>query len=85
MKSRKIKSISVEGVVDANSTASAYQFIEIINTVCQSINEEQLRQDMLKVSKRYRNWFYDYGFGGHHMWVSRMDTNTRVLLVKFEQ
>ena len=84
MKTQKIKSISIEGVVEERPSASII-FVEILNTICSSPDEETLRAKMKHFEPLDRNWYYDYGFGNHHMWVSRTDTDERIILVEFEQ
>ena len=57
------------------------EFVQILNSILESKNENQLRYEMDV------DWInFKYGFGSHHMWVKQIDNgelSERILLVEF--
>lgn len=60
-------------------------FAELINTIIESRNEQELRDKMFDLSKRHFSFdkTFDFGFGHNHMWVNEHRRSRRLLIVQF--
>ncbi len=80
----RITNVAITGMVAANSVA-AYRFVEIVNEICTCQNRTDLKARMGKLSSKYNDWQYDYGFDHYNMYVSRNDTSQTIISVDFRQ
>ena len=60
------------------------QFLDIIRTVAESEDEEELRKEM----KNIKTYWFDYGYGSNHLWVHQImpDSeikNERIIFAEF--
>lgn len=60
-------------------------FVELINRIIMSRNEQELRDNMFELSARHHsfNKTFDVGFGHNHMWVNEHRRSRRLLIVQF--
>lgn len=61
-------------------------YVNILNGITQSKNEQDLRDTMKFAFVEYPATFYsffDYGFGSNHMWVNEKENGKRLILVEF--
>lgn len=61
-------------------------YIRILNICMGSVNEDNLRENMKTVFGGDDTAFctyFEYGFGGHHMWVNERNCKERLIIVEF--
>lgn len=76
----------IEQSISLATPRKAGQFVDIINTIANSRNEDSLRKNM-KFLFQAEIFSFEYGFGSHHMWVNDLDSigvkDNRVIFVEF--
>ena len=75
----------VEGVLVNCEEISMNLFVQILNEITSSHNEDELRVCMNMLCKRapYLKLYFNYGFGRNHMWVAQSNYSERLILVEF--
>lgn len=75
----------IEHSISFPTQRKAGQFVDIINIIANSQNENSLRENMKNLFQA-EIFFFEYGFGSHHMWVNDRDSfkkDRRVIFVEF--
>jgi len=71
---------SVKPVKGSNQTLYAFLEFNQIVALCVTCKQESiLRQQMNESNFEY----FDFGFGGHHMWVTQKEQEKRILFLTF--
>ena len=77
----------VENPLNAYHSPTAISiYVTILNEITKCNDEKELRKAMKSISMDYPVSFdslFDYGFGGHHMWVRERESCKPFILVEF--
>lgn len=79
----------VEGKLKTMLLTTAEIYIEVLNVIIDSNNEQELRNNMSELEEKYNSWtgdfsmFFEYGFGSNHMWFKEIDSSNRLIFVEF--
>lgn len=76
----------IEGKLKTMLITTVEIYVEVLNAIIDSNNEQELRNNMNKIEERYNSWnnmFFEYGFGSHHMWVKEANASNRLIFVEF--
>ena len=79
----------VEGKLKTMLVTTTEIYVEVLNAIIDSNNEQELRNNMNEIEERYNSWkgdfsmFFEYGFGSHHMWFKEVDSSDRLIFVEF--
>lgn len=76
----------IEGKLKTMLITTVEIYVEVLNAIIDSNNEQELRNNMNEIEERYNSWnsmFFEYGFGSHHMWVKEANVSNRLIFVEF--
>lgn len=76
----------IEGKLKTMLITTVEIYVEVLNAIIDSNNEQELRNNMNEIEERYNSWnsmFFEYGFGSHHMWFKEVDSSDRLIFVEF--
>lgn len=79
----------IEGKLKTMLITTVEIYVEVLNAIIDSNNEQELRNNMNEIEERYNSWkgdfsmFFEYGFGSHHMWVKEANASNRLIFVEF--
>lgn len=79
----------IEGKLKTMLYTTVEIYVEVLNAIIDSNNEQELRNNMNEIEERYNSWkgdfsmFFEYGFGSHHMWFKEVDSSDRLIFVEF--
>lgn len=76
----------IEGKLKTMLITTVEIYVEVLNAIVDSNNEQELRNNMNEIEERYNSWnsmFFEYGFGSHHMWVKEANASNRLIFVEF--
>lgn len=79
----------VEGKLKTMLLTTAEIYVEVLNVIIDSNNEQELRNNMSELEEKYNSWtgdfsmFFEYGFGSNHMWFKEIDSSNRLIFVEF--
>lgn len=79
----------IEGKLEMMLSITTEIYVEVLNAIIDSNNEQELRNNMNEIEERYNSWkgdfsmFFEYGFGSHHMWFKETDSSDRLIFVEF--
>lgn len=77
----------VENPLNAHHSPTAISIcVTILNEITKCNDEKELRKAMKSISMNYPvsfNSLFDYGFGGHYMWVRERESCKPFILVEF--
>lgn len=79
----------IEGKLKTMLITTVEIYVEVLNAIIDSNNEQELRNNMNEIEERYNSWkgdfsmFFEYGFGSNHMWVKEKDSKERLIFVEF--
>lgn len=85
----KIMKAIIEGKLEIMLSTTVEIYVEVLNAIIDSNNEQELRNNMNELEERYNSWkgdfsmFFEYGFGSHHMWFKEVDSSDRLIFVEF--
>lgn len=74
-------------ILDMRAYAASL-FVEILNEITACKNEEELRRCIRLLEKRHKydkpelSWYFKWGFGHNHFWVSDLN-GVRLIFVEF--
>ena len=75
----------LENQVENVNTFKAKAFIEVLNAVMVSQDEDELRVNMAETitPDSYEDDYFEYGCGHNHLWVMDKESKKRVIFVEF--
>lgn len=79
----------IEGKLKTMLITTVEIYVEVLNAIIDSNNEQELRNNMNKLEEHYNSWkgdfnsFFEYGFGSNHMWFKETNTSNRLIFVEF--
>lgn len=79
----------IEGKLKTMLATTEEIYVEVLNVIIDSNNEQELRNNMDELEERYNSWkgdfslFFEYGFGSNHMWFKETNTSDRLIFVEF--
>lgn len=82
-----MKAIVENPLLDMRAYAASL-FVEILNEITACKNEEELRRCIRLLEKRHKydkpelSWYFKWGFGHNHFWVSDLN-GVRLIFVEF--
>lgn len=75
----------IENQVENVNTFKAKAFVEVLNAVIMSQDEDELRVNMAETitPDSYEDDYFEYGTGHNHLWVMDKESKKRVIFVEF--
>lgn len=79
----------IEGKLEMMLSTTAEIYVEVLNAIIDSNNEQELRNNMNELEENFNSWkgdfsmFFEYGFGSNHMWFKEIDSSNRLIFVEF--
>lgn len=75
----------IENQLENFSCEASIIFVEIINAITGSENENHLRFAFKVLESTYSDFsdYFEYGFGSSHMWLKERGNSKRLIFVEF--